>query len=82
MNGEPFIPLPKQRHNKPLMPVQLLMLWLMWACGVTAGLIVFLVELKAGVKERHKEVRKIAWTRRQDNHPKAKIKPRVRESIL
>ena len=63
MNGEPFIPLPKQRHNEPLTIVQLMMLWLMWACGMAAGIIAFLVELKAGVKEKHKDVRKIAWAK-------------------
>ena len=50
MNAEPLIPLPKQRHNEALKPVQLIMLFLLWGFGLTIGVFVFTVERAAGVK--------------------------------
>ena len=50
MNAKPFIPLPKQRHNEGLKPVQLLMLFLILAFGLTIGVLAFFVELLVGPK--------------------------------
>ena len=47
MNAEPLIPLPKVRVNEALGPEQLIMLWLIWACGITLGSLAFLLELLA-----------------------------------
>ena len=66
MNAEPYIPQPKENVNKPLVFMQLMMLWLMWISGLTAGIIAFFGELTAGgFTTRHKQ---ITWTRqRKDN---------------
>ena len=52
MNEDPYIPLPKENDNKPLVITQLLMLWIIWGSGLTAGLFAFVGEHVA---------RKIAW---------------------
>ena len=65
MNRLPLFPLPKQRAaDSSLMMVQLIMLWLLWAVGVTIAVLTFLVELMTGGKvKRHKVVlvRKNQW---------------------
>ena len=70
MNAEPYIPQPKENVNKPLVFVQLMMLWLIWVSGLAAGLFVFFGELMAkGIADHLKQ---ITWPRqRQDNtlHP-------------
>ena len=38
MEAEPYIPLPKENVNQPLVFNQLLMLWIIWVGGLTAGL--------------------------------------------
>ena len=53
MNAEPYIPQPKENDNKPLVNVQLLMLWILWASGLAAGLLAFLGELMAGGLAKH-----------------------------
>ena len=53
MNAEPLIPLPKVRVNEALGPDQLITLWLIWACGITLGTLMFLLELTSLVKVRH-----------------------------
>ena len=45
MEAEPYIPLPKQNVNQPLVFNQLLMLWIIWAGGLTAALFAFFGEL-------------------------------------
>ena len=50
MNEEPLIPLPKQRPNDGLEPVELLMLFLLWAVGITLGIFAFLAELSLIVR--------------------------------
>ena len=47
MNAEPLLPLPKVRNNEALHPDQLIMLWLIWACGIVLGTLLFLAELTA-----------------------------------
>ena len=57
MDAEPFIPLPKENVNKPLVNVQLMMLWLIWVSGLGAGLLVFIGEVMAeGIIEHLKHV--------------------------
>ena len=53
MNAEPYIPQPKENDNKPLVNVQLMMLWILWASGLAAGLLAFLGELMAGGLAKH-----------------------------
>ena len=48
MEADPYIPLPKQNENKPLVFEQLIMLWLISGLSLTAGLLIFLCELIAG----------------------------------
>ena len=70
MNAEPYIPQPKENINKPLVFMQLAMLWLIWISGLTAGIIAFFGELTAGGFTTHQK--KITGTRqRKDNtiHP-------------
>ena len=55
MNAEPLIPLPKQRPNTGLEPVQLLMLFLLWALGMTLAILAFLAELMLGVKAKQRK---------------------------
>ena len=52
MNAEPLIPQPIQRPHAGLEPVQLLMLFLLWAVGMTLGILAFFAELMVGVKAR------------------------------
>ena len=49
LNSEPLIPLPKVRVNEALSPEQLIMLWLIWACGIILGILAFFFELIAKV---------------------------------
>ena len=46
---EPLIPLPKVRIDEALGADQLIMLWLIWACGVTLGILAFVFELCTSV---------------------------------
>ena len=48
MEAEPYIPLPKENINQPLVFEQLMMLWLIWVSGLTAGIFAFFGELTAG----------------------------------
>ena len=50
MNAEPLIPLPKKKPNESLKPVQLLMLFVVWAFGITLGISAFLAEFWVGAK--------------------------------
>ena len=54
MNAEPLIPLPKQRPNTGLEPVELLKLFLLWAVGMTLAILAFLAEVMLGVKAKHR----------------------------
>ena len=63
MNAEPYIPQPKENDNKPLVNVQLMMLWLIWVSGLTAGLFAFFGELMAeGISKHLKQIR---WPRQK-----------------
>ena len=53
LNADPYIPLPKQNDNKPLVFEQLIMLWLISGLTLTAGLFVFFGELIAGGFAKH-----------------------------
>ena len=44
MEAEPYIPLPKENVNQPLVFDQLMMLWIIWGSGLTAGLFAFVGE--------------------------------------
>ena len=57
MNAEPLIPLPKENNNKPLVIIELMMLWLIWASGLIAGLFLFILEQIVGHMKRHKHGR-------------------------
>ena len=48
MEAEPYIPLPKQRVNQPLVFDQFMMLWIIWVGGLTAGILAFFGEFIAG----------------------------------
>ena len=48
MNADPYIPLPKENDNKPLVMTQLMMLWIIWVGGLTAGILGFFGEFIAG----------------------------------
>ena len=52
-NKERFIPLPKANNNKPLVAIQLMMLWLIWGSGLIVGIFLFLVELASGQVADH-----------------------------
>ena len=58
MNAEPLIPLPTQRSQEGLGLVQLLMLFLIWAGGITLGISAFLAELGVGTKAKKGKSRK------------------------
>ena len=66
MNKETLISLPKKSSsNEPLTLTQLIMLWMIWVCGMTAGMLAFLVELKAGSRRNQGTVNLTtgeAWT--------------------
>ena len=47
MEAEPYIPLPKENVNQPLVFDQLMMLWIIWVGGLTAGIFAFFVEFMA-----------------------------------
>ena len=47
-NKERLIPLPKANNNKPLVAIQLMMLWLIWGSSLIVGIFLFLVELVSG----------------------------------
>ena len=53
MNAEPLIPLPKVRINEAFGAEQLIMLWLIWASGITLGTLVFLFEWMTIMKVQH-----------------------------
>ena len=53
MNAEPYEPQPKENVNKPLVNVQLMMLWLIWVSGLAAGTFAFFGELMAEGMTRH-----------------------------
>ena len=46
---EPLIPLPKVRSDEALGADQLIMLWLIWACGLAHGILAFMFELCTSV---------------------------------
>ena len=46
---EPLIPLPKVRSDEALGADQLIMLWLIWACGLALGILAFMFELCTSV---------------------------------
>ena len=48
MEAEPYIPLPKQNVNQPLVFDQFMMLWIIWVGGLTAGILAFFGEFIAG----------------------------------
>ena len=48
MEAEPYIPLPKENINQPLVFDQLMMLWIIWVGGLSAGIFAFFGEIIAG----------------------------------
>ena len=48
MNADPYIPLPKENDNKPLVMTQLMMLWIIWVGGLAAAIFAFFGEFIAG----------------------------------
>ena len=48
MTRQPLFPLPRQSEGKGLILVQLVMLWIVWAGGLTIAVFSFLVELMTG----------------------------------
>ena len=48
MEAEPYIPLPKENVNQPLVFDQLMMLWIIWVGGLAAGILAFFGEFIAG----------------------------------
>ena len=82
MNAEPYDPQPKEYVNKPLVIVQLMMLWLIWISGMGAGLLAFFGELMAA--RTAESLRQIAWPRqRLDNtlHPMTDMPMEVESAI-
>ena len=84
MNAEPLIPLPKVRINEAFSADQLIMLWLIWACGITLGTIVFLFErmttLKAkDAREKHSN---IEVNKGQENTRAKQLRERTREAMM
>ena len=59
MNLDPSIPLPKHSNNKPLVNMQLMMLWLFLVSGLVAGLIAFFGEHLA--QRIHEQMKQIEW---------------------
>ena len=55
IDQEPLETLPKQRKDKPLNLIQLVTLWFVWSSGAMVGLLMFLIELLSGVRDRHKQ---------------------------
>ena len=51
MTRQPLHPLPRQREGEGLKPIQLVMLWIVWAIGLTIALLTFLFELVTRGKE-------------------------------
>ena len=81
MNAEPLIPLPKQRHNEALKPVQLIMLFLLWGFGLTIGVLAFLVEHAARVKAKQQKGR-LVWQKDEEWKEQNKIiYPRTRLNV-
>ena len=66
LNAEPYIPMPKQNKNKPLVLEQLIMLWIISISGLAIGLFVFFGELLAGSFAKHLK-RQTGRTKRQDH---------------
>ena len=48
MEAEPYIPLPKENVNQPLVFDQLMMLWIIWVGGLAAAIFAFFGEFIAG----------------------------------
>lgn len=72
MNADPYIPLPKQNENEPLVFEQLIMLWFVWVSGLAVGLIAFFGELVAAKRAKH--IKRITGPRQTQDitlHPKA-----------
>ena len=66
MNREAIAQLPKKTSsNEPLYLVQLIMLWLIWASGMSVGTLAFLVELKFGSQGMGKG-RSVAWDKKEN----------------
>ena len=47
MNKIPLIPLPQQSQDEPLKPIQLGMIWFIWASGMIIALFAFVIEWQA-----------------------------------
>ena len=67
LHTEPYIPLPKQNINKPLVLVQLIMLWIIYFSGLAIGLFAFIGELVAGCFAKHLKQQQAGRTKRQDH---------------
>ena len=80
MNAEPLIPLPKQRPNTGLEPVQLLMLFLLWALGMTLAILAFLAELMLGVKAKQHKPK--VTTQNNERSTKCRIKEPKCKNVL
>ena len=64
MNKEAIAQLPKKTSgNEPLNMVQLIMLWLIWASGMSVGTLAFLAEFKFG---SHGKERRVAWAKEEN----------------
>ena len=64
MEAEPYIPLPKENVNQPLVFNQLIMLWIIWVGGLTAGIFAFFGEFIAG--RIPKDQKRLTTNLRQD----------------
>ena len=75
MEAEPYIPLPKENVNQPLVFDQLMMLWIIWVGGLTAGIFAFFGEIIAG--KIPKDQKKLTTRIGQDSliHPVASNPP-------
>ena len=65
MTRQHLYPLPRQRESEGLNILQLVMLWIVWAVGLTISLLSFLVELATGgkvVRTHGVVVRQNEWT--------------------
>ena len=69
MNADPYIPLPKQNKNKPLVLEQLIMVWMISISGLTIGLSVFFGELMVVSFAKHLK-QMTGRTKSQDNTSK------------
>ena len=71
MEAEPYIPLPKENVNQPLVFDQLMMLWIIWVGGLSAAIFAFSGEFIAG--HIPKDQKRLTPNLGQDNliHPMA-----------